>query len=156
MLCRWPLLTLDGRTDRLPGSPVVVHPAEAGEVAAVEYALTGVDRSTDHRYWQSRSGSHAVLLECGGRTIGAAAVRVGGAECRIEHMAVQSGCELDAVSAMAEWCASATVQMYVPGDRPLVAHLLGRGFRVTDTGMHMSTVADTVHPLLAVVHPGLG
>jgi len=156
MLCRWPLLTLDGSARRLPGSQVGARSADATEAAAVELSLTGIDRSADHRYWASRSGSHAVLLELEGAVVGSAAIRAAGEGCRIEHMAVQAGCELDAVAAMARWCGTDPVQAYVPGDRPLVAQLLAHGFRVTDTGMHMSTAAQAVHPLLAVLHPGLG
>ena len=156
MLCRWPLLTLDGSARRLPGSQVGARSADATEAAAVELSLTGIDRSADHRYWASRSGSHALLLELDDTVVGSAAVRLAGEKCRIEHMAVRAGAETDGLAALARWCGATSVQAYVPGNRPNVAHLLALGFRVLDSGMHMSTTEHAVHPLLAVLHPGLG
>lgn len=156
MLCRWPLLTLDGSADRLPRSPLEAREVTAGDVAAAEAGITGIPRSADHGYWASRAGSHAVLLESGDGVAAAASVRVLGGACRIEHLAAMPGRELDAVAATAAWCGAGGLQAYVPGDRQLVADLLAAGFRVTDTGMHMSTTASAVHPRLAVIHPGLG
>lgn len=156
MLCRWPLLTLEGPAHLLPPSSLVAREASSPEASSVEMSLTGIDRSADHRYWASRSGSHALLLELDDTVVGSAAVRLAGEKCRIEHMAVRAGAETDGLAALARWCGATSVQAYVPGNRPNVAHLLALGFRVLDSGMHMSTTEHAVHPLLAVLHPGLG
>jgi len=156
MVCRWPLLTLEGSVQLLPHSPVEVSAVDAITAASVERGITGVDRTTDHQYWHTREGSHAVVLENEGRIVGAGALLVGADRCRVEHLAAHPGSELDAVAALVRWSAVAGVELYVPGDRDLALHLLRRGFRVADTGVHMSTAAAAVHPLLCVLHPGLG
>ncbi|MFM7687129.1 MAG: GNAT family N-acetyltransferase [Actinomycetota bacterium] len=170
MLCHWPLLTLGGAAaglsephlaephlaeSLLPGSHLLVREVDALDAASVEQGITGIDRVSDHVYWRSRAGSHAVSLELDGRVTAVGALLVSDGGCRIEHLAAIEGFELAAVAALTRWSGAKGVQLYVPGNHELAAHLLQRGFRVTDTGLHMSTTTQAVHPRLCVLHPGL-
>ena len=156
MLCRWPLLTLGGAAAGLSESHLLAREVDALDAASVERGITGIDRVADHLYWHSRAGSHAVALELDGSVTAVGALLVSDGGCRIEHLAAHEGFELAAVAALARWSRATSVQLYVPGDRELAVHLLQRGLRVTDTGLHMSTTTQAVHPRLCVLHPGLG
>ena len=155
MLCRWPLLTLGGAAAGLSESHLLVREVDALDAASVEHGITGINRVADHVYWHSRAGSHAVALELDGSVTAVGALLVSDGGCRIEHLAAHEGFELAAVAALTRWSGAKGVQLYVPGSHELAAHLLQRGFRVTDTGLHMSTTTQAVHPRLCVLHPGL-
>ena len=58
----WPLLYLRGRVDAVAAPDGWrAEPATPAEVAALELAWTGVDRSDDHLAWARRPGGAALL-----------------------------------------------------------------------------------------------
>ncbi|MEY4173840.1 MAG: hypothetical protein RI900_1005 [Actinomycetota bacterium] len=156
MLCRWPLLTLEGAALSLPATAAIADPCDARFAAAVEYDITGVDRTADHVYWAARTSSRSVVVQVGDRPIAAGSVRNTIDGCRVEHLAVIAGAEVEAMSAIVAAVGAARVQAYVPGCHELSAALLAVGFRVVDTALHMSSEADVVAPTACVLHPGLG
>jgi hypothetical protein len=59
----WPLLYLRGRVDAVePPDGWRAEPATPAEVAALELAWTGVDRSEDHLAWARRPGGAGLPL----------------------------------------------------------------------------------------------
>lgn len=156
MLCRWPLLTLEGLAAALPAGVTSVERCEARSAAAIERDITGVDRTADHVYWSGRPSSQALVVRSAERLVAAGSVRTHADGCRIEHLVARSGTELDAFSAVVAAAGATRVQAYVPGCHPLAASLLAHGFRVVDTGLHMSTEPGAVSAAACVLHPGLG
>ena len=75
----WPLLYLRGAVAALrPPAGWQARPAAPAEVAALELAWTGVDRSADYRAWAGRPGGAGVLVGRRGQV--AAAGVAGGAD----------------------------------------------------------------------------
>ena len=78
---RWPLLYLRGPAPEVATEALealAVEPAEADDVAAVEQAVTGVDRAVEHRYWARRPGASAAIVRIDGAAVGAVELRGAG------------------------------------------------------------------------------
>ncbi|HEY5875669.1 MAG TPA: GNAT family N-acetyltransferase [Ilumatobacteraceae bacterium] len=157
---RWPLLYLRGPAPEVATEAleaVAVEPAEADDVAAVERAVTGVDRAVEHRYWARRPGASAAIVRIDGAAVGAVSFVVRNGETRIEHLALAPATDAGLVVAAVGAVAGApTVRAFVPGPQPLLEWLLHRRFVVDDIDTFMSSHADAVPSALAIVHPGLG
>ena len=158
---RWPLLYLHGPAQEIAtekaSDAVSVESAEADDVAAVEWSVTGVDRVIEHRYWARRPRATAAVVRIAGAAVGAVSYVVRGGETRIEHLALAP--DIDAgpvVAAIAALAGAPTVRAFVPGPQPLLEWLLHRRFMVDDIDTFMSSDPDAVPSALAIVHPGLG
>lgn len=161
MRTRWTLLEMSGPAPLVgsTGAPdVEVRRVDAIAAAAAELEMTGVDRSSAHRYWASRNGATALVVTGPEGVVGVAVVaeEASGAGLRIDHL-VSADHMAPAVMAavVGEW-APDRVHAYVPGSTEFAAWLLAHRFVVDDISLHMATAGIGVHPLLAVVHPGLG
>lgn len=155
MLAWWPLLSMRGAAAALPGGAAATE-VSVDAAAAFEHSLTGHDRTSTYRYWAGRVPSRTVEVVEGGRRIAVAAVHVGEGGTRVEHLAAEPGDALMALGAVAALFPSAHVHVYVPGCQHLSVALMERGFVIDDTQVFMATSASVVHPLLQVLHPGLG
>src|SRR5579862_1898597 len=85
----WPLLYLRGRTDAVTAPDGWrAQAAEAAEVAALELAWTGVDRSDDHAAWTRRPRGAALLATREGQVLAAAATGGAGDGYGLTHLAL--------------------------------------------------------------------
>ena len=158
----WPLLYLRGRVDALaaPGGwrAAVVGPAE---VAALELAWTGVDRSADHLAWARRPGGAGVLAQRGGQVLAAATVGGAGGEYGVTHLALApSAGGDDAVAAVLAVLAGlegedGLARVCLPAPHPAVRALLAAGWRVEEFDLFMATEPGLLDPRRAVPSPAL-
>jgi hypothetical protein len=74
----------------------------------------------------------------------------------VEHLVAADRDTVEAIGAIAALLESAHVHVYVPGCRAVSVTLMERGFVIDATSLFMASTADLVHPLVQVVHPGLG
>jgi len=155
MLARWPLLSMRGAAAALPDGAVAAE-VSVEEAAAHELLLTGQDRSSTYRYWAGRVPSRTVEVVRGGRRVAVAAVHVGEGGTRVEHLVCEPVDAVVALGAVAALFQSAHVHVYAPGCQWMSVALMERGFVIDDTQVFMASAAEVVHPLLQVVHPGLG
>src|ERR1700722_8925978 len=85
----WPLLYLRGRVDAVAAPDGWrAEPATPAEVAALELAWTGVDRSGDHLAWARRPGGAALLARRGGQVMAGAATGGVAGEYGLTHLAL--------------------------------------------------------------------
>jgi GNAT superfamily N-acetyltransferase len=158
----WPLLYLRGRTDALPATAGWRTEAAApDEVAALELAWTGVDRSDDHLAWARRPGGASVLAWRGGQVMAAGTVGGAGGEYGLTHLALAPPAE-DADSAAAVLAAltalpaeSGLARVCLPGPHPAVRPLLAAGWRVEEFDLFMATEPSLLDPRRAVPSPAL-
>lgn len=161
MRTRWTLLEMSGSADAfdtVSTAGLAVERASVDTATAVERELTGLDRSSAHGYWASRPGAETVIVMSAAGPVGVAALahEEHGGAVRIDHLAT-AGVPVPAVlAAVVHAVGARSVHAYVPGSTECAAWLLAHRFVVDDISLHMATEAASVHPLLAVVHPGLG
>jgi hypothetical protein len=167
----WPLLYLRG-----PVSSVTVpdrwrsETAAPAEVAALELAWTGVDRSDDHLAWARRPGGAGLLAMRDGQVMAAATVGGAGDEYGVTHLALAPPADAatdadgadgadaaDAVLAVLAGLQPAGGRAHVclPGPHPAVRALLAVGWRVTEFDLFMATESDLLDPRRAVPSPAL-
>jgi len=158
----WPLLYLRGRVDAL--APLVGWRAEAAtpaEVAALELAWTGTDRSDDHLAWARRPGGASMMARRGGQVMAAATVGGAGSEYGVTHLALApaaSGAEAAAaVLAVLAGLApeDGLARACLPGPHPAVRALLAAGWRVEEFDLFMATEPSLLDPRRAVPSPAL-
>ncbi len=156
MLAWWPLLSMRGAAAALPMGGAAAVEASVADAVAYELAVTGHDRTSTYRYWAGRAQSRTVQVLRGAECIAVAAVHTGEGGTRVEHLVAQPADALAALAAVAALFESTHVHVYVPGCQRLSAALMERGFSIEETDIFMATSAEVVHPLVQVVHPGLG
>jgi GNAT superfamily N-acetyltransferase len=158
----WPLLYLRGRVDAVAAADGwLVEMATPAEVAALELAWTGVDRSDDHLAWVRRPGGASLLARHNGQ-VGAAGTAGGaGDEYGVTHLALApsiGGADAAAtVLAVLASLASAEGKAGVclPGPHPAVRPLLAAGWRVAEFDLFMATEPGLLDPSRAVPSPAL-
>jgi GNAT superfamily N-acetyltransferase len=174
----WPLLYLRGRPGALeaPGG----WRAEEGtpeEVAALELAWTGTDRSEDHLAWARRPGGACVLARRNGEVMAAATAGGAGDEYGVIHLALAPPAgSADAAAAVLAVlagtgpagtgpadagpaggeAASGLARVCLPGPHPAVRPLLAAGWRVEEFDLFMATEQGLLDPRRAVPSPALG
>jgi len=161
MRTRWTLLELSGQAGALQMSAVGGLEIErvGGDVAAeCERALSGADRSALHRYLARRPEAMAMVVTRNGRRVGVveSGLEDDGAVLRLDHVACAPAEADDVLAAVALSSGAERVHAYVPGSSELSARLLRQRFVVDGISLHMATTGAAVHPMVAVVHPGLG
>jgi hypothetical protein len=180
----WPLLYLRGRVDsvadvaRLDGWRSAT--ATPAEVAELELAWTGIDRSDDHLAWARRPGGAGVLAMRGGQVMAAATVGGAGDEYGVTHLALAPAAAAgggtdtvapggaDAAAAGSADAANAVLavlaglepaggraRVCLPGPHPAVRALLAVGWRVAEFDMFMATEPGLLDPRRAVPSPAL-
>jgi len=158
----WPLLYLRGRVDSL-AAPAGwrAEAATPAEVAALELAWTGVDRSDDHLAWVRRPGGAGVLARRGGQVMAAGTVGGPGGEYGVTHLALASSADgADAAAAVLAVLAGlepedGRARVCLPGPHPAVRALLAVGWRVEEFDLFMATEPGLIDPRRAVPSPAL-
>jgi GNAT superfamily N-acetyltransferase len=155
----WPLLYLRGHTDALaaPGGWRAGEGTPA-EVAALELAWTGVDRSDDHLAWARRPGGASVLAWHSGQVMAAGTVGGAGDEYGVTHLALAPSA--DSAAAVLAVLADAgpeggLARVCLPGPHPAVRALLAAGWRVEEFDLFMATEPYLLDPRRAVPSPAL-
>jgi GNAT superfamily N-acetyltransferase len=161
----WPLLYLSGEVDAVAAPAAMAgwrtEPAAAAEVAALELAWTGVDRSDDHLAWARRPGGASVRAWRGDQVMAAGTVGGAGAEFGVTHLATAPSAN-DADTAAAVLAVLASLQpasgrarVCLPGPHPAVRALLASGWRVEEFDLYMATEPSLLDPRRAVPSPAL-
>jgi GNAT superfamily N-acetyltransferase len=155
----WPLLYLRGRVDAVAAPDGWrAEPATPAEVAALELAWTGVDRSDDHRAWARRPGGVSLLARRGGQVMAGATTGGAAGEYGVTHLAsAPSADAADAVLAVLAGLRPQDGQAVVclPGPHPAVRPLLAAGWRVAEFDLYMATEPSLLDPGRAVPSPAL-
>jgi GNAT superfamily N-acetyltransferase len=153
MIPLWPNLYLDGRAARLPSTDGVdLTDAEPAEVARLELAWTGFDRTADFRLWAERPGNRWFVVRVGGRPVAAgdSRPRMRGSG-RWLHRLIPAP-ETDPVpailaalrdSADEDGVIGACVMGPNPALRPLLVEC---GFRIVDRDTYMATDERLLDP----------
>ncbi len=153
----WPLLYLHGPVNALTKpSGWRAEPATPAEVAQMELAWTGADRSDDHRAWARRPGGASVLALRGTQVMAAGTVGGTGGDYGVTHLAVAPAA--DAAAAVLMVLASldgGTARVCLPGPHPAVRALLAAGWRVEEFDLFMATEPGLLDPRRAVPSPEL-
>jgi GNAT superfamily N-acetyltransferase len=155
----WPLLYLRGRVDAVePPDGWRAEPATPAEVAALELAWSGVDRSEDHLAWARRPGGAGLLARRGGQVVAAGTAGGAGGEYGVTHLALAPSADAaDAVLTVLSGLQAADGQAVVrlPGPHPAVRPLLAAGWRVAEFDLYMATEPGPLDPSRAVPSPAL-
>ncbi len=158
----WPLLYMSGQVDALAAAADWrAEPAATAQVAALELAWTGVDRSDDHLAWARRPGGASVLAWRGDQVMAAGTVGGAGAEYGVTHLALApSASDADAAAAVLAVLASlkpagARARVCLPGPHPAVRALLAAGWRVEEFDLYMATEQGLLDSRRVVPSPAL-
>jgi hypothetical protein len=133
-------------------------PATPAEVAALELAWTGVDRSDDHLAWARSPGGTGLLARRGGQVMAGATAGGAAGEYGLTHLALApSAAAAEAVLAMLAGLRPEDGQALVclPGPHPAVRPLLAAGWRVAEFDLYMATEPGLLDPSRAVPSPAL-
>lgn len=159
----WPLLYLRGRVDAV-ATPAGwrAEAAQAAEVAALELAWTGVDRSDDHLAWARRPGGAGVLARRGGQVLAAAMAGGAGNGYGVTHLALAPSAHSADDAAAAVFAVLACLRpaegqalICLPAPHPAVRRLIGAGWRVEEHDLFMATDPALLDPRRAVPSPAL-
>jgi GNAT superfamily N-acetyltransferase len=158
----WPLLYLRGRVDVI-AAPAGwrAEAAAVAEVAALELAWTGVDRSDDHVVWARRPGGGGVLARREDQVLAAATVGGASRGYGVTHLALApSAGGADATAAVLAVLAGLKPEdgqalVCLPAPHPAVRALLAAGWRVEEFDLFMASDPDLLDPRRAVPSPAL-
>jgi GNAT superfamily N-acetyltransferase len=158
----WPLLYLRGRVDAL-AAPAGwrTEPAAPAEVAALELAWTGTDRSGDHLAWARRPHGASVLARRGGQVMAAGTTGGADGEFGVTHLAVAPPADdADAAAAVLAVLADLkpadeVARVCLPAPHPAVRRLLAAGWRIEEFDLFMATGPGLLDPRRAVPSPAL-
>jgi GNAT superfamily N-acetyltransferase len=155
----WPLLYLRGRVEAVAAPDGWrAEPASPAEVAALELAWTGVDRSDDHLAWARRPGGASLLARRDGQVLAGAATGGAAGEYGVTHLALAPSADAaDAVLAVLADLRPADGHAVVclPGPHPAVRPLLAAGWRVAEFDLYMATEPGLLDPSRAAPSPAL-
>jgi GNAT superfamily N-acetyltransferase len=158
----WPLLYLRGQADAI-AAPAGWESEAAGaaQVAALELAWTGADRSADHRAWAARPGGTSLLASRDGQVLAAATAGGAGSGYGLTHLALAPAASAgDVVGAVLTVLASlepadGQVLACLPAPHPAVRVLLDAGWRIEEYDIFMATDPALIDPYRAVPSPAL-
>ena len=154
-------LYVEGASAALPAATAGMHLAAAdpNELAGLELAWTGVDRSIDHAFWASQAEADSfVVTDRGGpvaiahaRARQASAVRV------IDRLVVRPGADPVAptLAALRRAGRGDAVMAVLMGPSPVLRALLDLGFQVTDRDQYMASEPGLVDPARLLPNPGM-
>ena len=158
----WPLLYLRGRTDAVTAPDGWrAQAAEAAEVAALELAWTGVDRSDDHAAWTRRPRGAALLARRADQVLAAAATGGAGDGYGLTHLALApAAAAADAAAAVLAVLAclepaGGQALACLPAPHPAVRELLAAGWLIEEYDLFMATGPDLLDPRRAIPSPAL-
>jgi GNAT superfamily N-acetyltransferase len=149
----WPLLYLRGDVRRLAMPPGwSVTPVQPNRAAALERDWTGIDRTTEHRFWAGWPGGGAVVASLDGQPAGAGTVGGAGPEFGICHLAAdpRAGDDLarDAVVAVLSWLepTDGRARVCLPAPHPATRSLLRAGWRTEEFDLYMASEPGLIDP----------
>lgn len=159
----WPLLYLSAGSRLEPPAGWSVEPAGPTEVAALELAWTGIDRTADHQMWAARPGGMSLVASRQGRPIAAGSAGGTGSEYRLSHLVVAGAAEADpadaadAVIAVLSSLNAAhdSAGVCLPAPHPAVRRLLAAGWQVSEFDLYMASEPGFINPLTSVPSPAL-
>ena len=158
----WPLLYLRGRAGAVTAPDGWrAEAAEAAEVAALERAWTGVDRSDDHSAWARRPRGAALLARREDQVLAAAATGGAGDGYGLTHLALApSAGSADAAAAVLTVLAALQSRdgqalASLPAPHPAVRPLLAARWRTEEHDLFMATDPALLDPRRAVPSPAL-
>jgi GNAT superfamily N-acetyltransferase len=161
MVPLWPSLYVQGRGADLPatGDTVVTEDATEAELAELERAWTGLDRSVDHAYWASMPDPDAFVVRQDGAIAGfgyarsrqAAPIRV------LDRLLIHPDADPVAttIAAMRRSARTGAVLVCLGGPHPALPPLLEAGFRIVDRDQFLASDPDLVDPIRLVPNPGM-
>jgi len=161
MQAYWPDLYLDGDPSTLPAvDGLTVVDAPFADVAELEHAWAGVDRTPDLPYWSTLPDARPFVVRRAGRTVGAGIGRArltGSGRSMHEAMAApgEDGPGI-LLAALRHGLAGSTLGGgCVPGASPLARRLLELGFRVVDRDTFLASDPRIVDPEREIVNTGI-
>ncbi len=159
----WPLLYLTGDVRLLPAvrgwSVAAASPERVGDL---ELRWTGVDRTTDHRFWATWPHGSGVIASLGGEPLAAGTVGGAGHEFGVSHLAADgtaagSDGVRDAVVAVLRGLEppGGRARVCLPGPHPATRPLLAAGWRIEEFDLHMTSEPGLIDPRVLVPSPAL-
>ena len=161
MIPLWPSLYVQGGADALPatGGSITCETAAESELAALERAWTGFDRSADHHYWASMPEADAFVVRQDGqiaafgygRARQAAPIRV------LDRLVIQPDADPVAVSieAMRRAARGGPFLVCLIGPHPALRPLLDAGLRIVDRDQFLASDPGLVDPVRLIPNPGM-
>ncbi len=156
----WPLLYLAGEVAAVPRpAGWQVATATPAQVADLELAWTGIDRSADHQAWAARPAGQPVIARLAGEPLAAGTVAGAGPEYGLVHLAVAPLASASeavlAVLAALQPPGDGRARVCLPGPHPAVRPLLAAGWRNEYLDLFMATDPGLLDPRRAVPSPAL-
>jgi hypothetical protein len=148
----WPSFAVEGTADVLPGlgSSVTIEPADPVELASLERAWTGCDRSTDHLFWASQAEAEGFVVLVAGEpaAFGYARARQVGVARMLDRLLVRPDGEPvgPTIAAIRHAGRGGAVAANVAGPSPVLPALLTAGFRIKDRDQFMASDPRLVDP----------
>jgi GNAT superfamily N-acetyltransferase len=168
MAARWITLYLTGGPDTARRAAaddrarrLEVVDADPAQLAALELAWTGTDRTRDHELWTTWPGAAPFVIRDadGPVAVGYGRDRQTGPAARaVDRLVVRPGADpVGTALAAAGWCLDAgdTLDILVPGPHPALPVLLELGFRIDDHDIYCAGPTDPVDPSLLLPNGGL-
>jgi GNAT superfamily N-acetyltransferase len=158
----WPLLYVRGRVDALAAPDGWrAELSTPAEVAGLELAWTGADRSADHLAWAGRPAGASLLAWRDDQVMAAGTTGGADGEYGVTHLALAPAAgDTDAAAAVLAVLsrlepADGMARVCLPGPHPAVRALLAAGWRVEEFDLYMATEPDLLDPRRAVASPAL-
>lgn len=168
MAARWVTLYLRGGPEnarRAAADPraqaLEVLDGSPTEIAALELAWTGADRTVDHALWTAWPGADPFVIRDADGPVAVGYGRdrqVGPAARAVDRLIVRPGAEpIGPVLAACERAMAVgdTLDLTVPGPHPALPVLLELGFRIDDRDIYCAGPTDPVDPAYRLVNGGL-
>lgn len=154
MAPRWPLLYLRGDPASLPKPSLRVRDAGAAELAALEEAWIGWDRTAEYTHWVGATNARGAVVTDGAKAVAAAVVSRTRARHSLTHLSAgDESLLLPALSALGPLCGT-DVMVAVPGASPVLPLLVDLGWRITDRDLYCASEAQLWDASRVLPHPG--
>lgn len=157
----WASLYVEGAADVIPAPGPGIDVASAGpaELAALERAWTGVDRTPDHVHWASQPEADSFVIGAHGEPVAIAHARVRQmSPVRVvNRLLVRPGADPVAptLAAMRRAGRTGSVMATIQGPSPVLRVLLDAGFLCTDRDQYMASEPGLVDPARLIPNPGM-
>jgi GNAT superfamily N-acetyltransferase len=161
MAPQWVCLYVEGASSALPAAPAGMELTAAGpaELAALELAWTGVDRSVDHAFWASQAAADSFLVANRGEVaaIAHARARQVSAVRVIDRLVVRPGSDPIAptLAALRRAGRGDAVMTVLMGPSPVLRALLDLGFQIAERDQYMASEPGIIDPARLIPNPGM-
>jgi len=157
----WLCLYVEGASTALPSTPAAIDLATSSpaDLAALELAWTGFDRSVDHAFWASQAAADSFIVADRGEPVAivhARARQVSPVRV-IDRMVLRPGADplAPTLAALRRTGRGDAVMTVVMGPSPVLRALLDLGFQVTERDQFMASTEGLVDPARLVPNPGM-